>query len=395
MAHRRDRIGRIAAWLDRRRWIPVVSLVLAGVLVTALERGRPDVIRHRQRPLRELVDAMLLPLRRAGTGLGELFDGSPGGGPDAEIARLRRDLARAEADLQITREELRRMARMSGLRNWRSPDEIEFLPADVIGVATDNGEALLVISRGRRDGLREGMPVVGPRGLAGVIVEVRPVTSIVQTPADPSAAIGVVDARSRRRGVVFGGGRGAPLRFLPEDEDAPLEPGALLLTSGLEGSVYPRGLIVGELLNPDTDDRGFLHGAVRAAQDVFALEEVLVVRPVDPGAEDSPVALGRYVVEMAGDQDASGSRTEPDGASDSHAAAGPEGDREPGAGSGNAPPRAARGFPSFSEVRRLRDPIPANEAGPVASPAAGFPEADSPDAGLPGAASPPVRRDRP
>lgn len=353
MAYRRDRLGRMAAWLNRRRWIPVVSLVIAGLLVAALEQGRPEVIRRRQLPLRELLEAVLVPLRRAGTAVGSAFSG--GGGLREENERLRRELARARADLQLTREEMRRLARVSGLRNWHSPDEIEFLPADVIGVSTDNGAALLVINRGRRDRLREGMPVVGPDGLAGVIIEVTSGAATVQTPADPASAVGVVDAESRRRGVIFGQGRGRPLRYLPEDEDAPLEPGAVFLTSGLEGSVYPRGLVVGRLLNPDTDDRGVLHGAVRAAQDVFALEEVLVVRPAEPGMDGESEALGRYVVEMTGE-----------GAGDS------EDESRRGMESSPTPtptPAAGRGgFPAFSEIRRERMPLvpgvtPAPESG--------------------------------
>ena len=109
---------------------------------------------------------------------------------------------------------------------------------------------------------------------------------------DPMSVVGVADRRTRDRGVLYGRGRDAPLEFIPEDETKPIEPGAVLITSGLGGSVYPKGLIVGSIGERRENQKGVSYGVVTPAENLGALEEVLVIRRASRGSHSFQEGLG-------------------------------------------------------------------------------------------------------
>lgn len=271
-------------------------LIGVGFAVAALERWRTELIEPVQAPVFRTITAALDPVRslsRMGQDVvAHLTEMSEAQG---EADELRTEMMKLEAELQTTREELRRLGRVSGLRQWRSPGELEFLPSDVTGFTTDDRSALFTINRGASDGLSAGLPVVGQKGLAGVIRQTAERTSLVQALTDPLSAVGVADLESRGRGMVFGRGHDRDPEFIPENEVQPIEPGMTLISSGFSNSVYPKGLIIGRIKEKRTSDRGVIYGVIEPAEDFNSLEEVLVIRL---GERTSSESMGDFEVEM-------------------------------------------------------------------------------------------------
>ena len=107
----------------------------------------------------------------------------------------------------------------------------------------------ITVNRGTLHGVQEGMPVVTPRGLVGVVVEAEINHARIRTLLDTSVSVASVTTRGAQNGLCEGdhalihGGQ-ARLRYLPEEADVAV--GDIVVTSG-RGSVYPYGIPVGRV----------------------------------------------------------------------------------------------------------------------------------------------------
>lgn len=288
--------------VERIRAALLVALLAVGVVTSLLERFRPSIVEPGRRWISTGLSGYFSPLleftqggRRLANRVEELW------GVESDYRRLERELAQTRLDLQLAQEQLRRMGRISGLRQWRGPQDLEFVLADVIGFSIEGSSAEWIINKGSQHGMEAGMPVVGQSGLAGVIREVSDRSSRVQALTDPQSAVGVSEVTTRSRGIVFGAGRDLPLEFVPENENAPIVAGTKLITSGFKNSIYPKGIVVGTIKAKRSNFRGVDYGVVEPAEMFNALEEVLVItRGPEAPAAGPMEGLGQYAFEVEG-----------------------------------------------------------------------------------------------
>jgi rod shape-determining protein MreC len=167
-------------------------------------------------------------------------------------------------------------ARLTALLDVARTEEIEAVGARVIGRPSSTWEGVITINRGSEDGIREGMPVIGPLGLLGQTVEVSARSSKIRLITDQRSGVAAMVQRSRAEGIVRGSVEGRlTLDFLAAETE--LLPGDVVITSGM-GGVYPKGLIIGEISEVPADSPAVLKSArVTPAGDPGALEEVLVL----------------------------------------------------------------------------------------------------------------------
>lgn len=153
--------------------------------------------------------------------------------------------------------------------------------ASVVGRGPDAFSRTLTIDRGSADGLREGMVVVTGAGLVGRLREVGPRSAAIETVADPSSRVNVYTVGSNLDGTVSGGA--GPLRMeIPARPGAVVQPGEWVLSSGI-GGLYPRGIVVGQVLRFDRRDTAPVEVASLAwANDLASLSTVLVVQDFQP-----------------------------------------------------------------------------------------------------------------
>ncbi len=190
-----------------------------------------------------------------------------------EVAQLRGDLARL-AELE---RENRWLREQLGLRQTH-PD-FRWISARVIGYDPSNVARSVVIDRGSRDQVAEGMTVFTPAGLVGRVVQVSPLSAKVLLITDPASAVNGVLQSSRARGVV----QGSPdplqnrlvMRYIGQEEK--IATGELVLTSGL-GGVFPAGLPIGRVVAVRQQDTAlFQEALIEPLVDLQRLEEVLVL----------------------------------------------------------------------------------------------------------------------
>ena len=158
------------------------------------------------------------------------------------------------------------------------------LVARVQSGGSSNFDFSLVLSKGSRDGLAEGQPVVNLQGLVGRIVSVTSSSATVKLLTDPDHAVSVQLVRSGFVGTASGRGAG-DLKFISSRADGPVETGEVVVT--LAGR-YPAGLLVGRVAKDAAPATGAgLQTTIEPAVDFNQLDFVRVILFL-PGADQAP-----------------------------------------------------------------------------------------------------------
>ena len=161
--------------------------------------------------------------------------------------------------------------------------ENTYKAAAVIGLDPSPFLHYVIINAGSNDGILRGMPVVTDQGLVGRVDAVIADAARVQLITDPASRVNVRLQNSEEEALLVGSVTGdVILKLIPQDAD--VETGDLVLTSGLGGG-YPPDLIVGQVVNPRSRDYDlFQQATVQPVVDFNDLQIVLVIvnfQPVD------------------------------------------------------------------------------------------------------------------
>ncbi len=162
----------------------------------------------------------------------------------------------------------------------KTATQFDFVTAMVIARDPGTWTSVIIVNKGTNDGITKDMPVVTPQGLVGNVVQAYATSAKIQLILDPRSAVGALNQRSESRvaGIVEGSGtnHNAP-RLLNLARDADIVAGDTVVTSGF-GGIYPKGLVVGEVLDVVNDEGGLLKYAVlKPAVDFDKLEEVFIL----------------------------------------------------------------------------------------------------------------------
>ncbi len=171
--------------------------------------------------------------------------------------------------------------RLRGLVAIKEAQDLEAVAARVIGRPTNSWEGVITIDRGSGDGIKVGMPVVGPLGLLGQTVSVGPGFSRVRLITDQRSGVAALVQRSRAEGIVKGTIDGRlTMEFV--STDTTVTAGDVVITSGI-GGVYPKGIVIGEVSEVDRQANALYQDiALQPASDLAGLEEVLVLTGAPP-----------------------------------------------------------------------------------------------------------------
>lgn len=141
----------------------------------------------------------------------------------------------------------------------------------------------IIINAGSNDGVLRGMPVVTDQGLIGRVDAVIADAARVQLITDPASKVNVRLQNAETEASLVGSVTGdVTLDLIPQDIN--VQPGDLVLTSGLGGG-YPPDLIIGQVVNVRSRDFDlFQQATVQPVVDFNRLQIVLIIinfKPVD------------------------------------------------------------------------------------------------------------------
>ena len=238
-------------------FIIVMSLALFIVIlsVTLSAMGQTG-------PINNTLNVMATPFRYVGLKIGEAFNGfskyfTSIDELDKENQSLIEEIERLEgelADSQAIKEENERLREYIEFK--KTYPDLALTEALIISSESENHSTVFTLNKGREDEIKVGMPVVISKGVVGSVCEVGSTWCKVRVITEASSSIGAYVSRSGETGLIEGdislkGTGECILNYLPADAD--IEIGDLIYTSGL-GSVYPRGLLIGEVTEIKTDE---------------------------------------------------------------------------------------------------------------------------------------------
>ena len=243
--------------------------------------------------------------------------------------------------------------------------------AEILYDARDPSTRRIVINRGSRDDVTPGLPVIDHAGVVGQVTRVFPFTSEVTLLTDKDQAIPVQVLRSGLRSIVYGRGHSGQLdlRFVAQDAD--IQVGDVLVTSGLDG-MYPAGLAVARVTQVEKATGSFGRVVGLPLAGIDRNRQVLVIMsnhalPARPPQETPLTGNRRKLPAMAPVP------TPPLPASPLPAAGAPAAVQSPivpGAASGPVPGTAPGTVTSTAPTTTLATPVPAAAPRAATAPAA-------------------------
>lgn len=196
---------------------------------------------------------------------------------EAEVARLQTQVIQLQQ--QVTETEI-----LAALVDFaRANPENTYKAATVIGRDPSPFLRYIIIDKGSNQGIRRGMPVVTDQGLVGRVDAVIAEAARVQLITDSASAVNVTLQNSKTEALLAGSLTGdLALDMIPQD--AAIQPGDIVLTSGLGGD-YPPNLLVGQVVAVrKLEAELFQQAAVQPNVDFSRVQYVLVIvnfSPVD------------------------------------------------------------------------------------------------------------------
>jgi rod shape-determining protein MreC len=134
---------------------------------------------------------------------------------------------------------------LRALVDYREASPLATMAARVVARDVRDPHQMLILNRGRRDGLEKDMAVLAPQGVVGRIAALSLRSAQVQLITDSRSALAGIHLPSGDQVLMTGQGERL-LRMQYVSGEARVEPQDPVVTSGLEG-IYPAGLHIGRV----------------------------------------------------------------------------------------------------------------------------------------------------
>lgn len=270
----------------------VLLTLLAGMLMALDHRGQQlEKIRSALTALATPVHVLAAVPSRVGGTVWDFFTASQS--LREEIVTLRDEREQLRARLQPFEALEAENDRLRGLLGSAQRMAVKALAADLIEVAPEPYTRKIILSRGSRDGVYVGQPVIDAHGVMGQVTQVAANLARVTLITDPGHAIPVVVNRNGLRALVFGTGLSDTLDVPYLTANADIRKGDLLVSSGLGGG-FPAGYPVAEVVHIVNDpNESFLEITVKAAAHLNHSRRALLIWPggsATPRAEPGKAA---------------------------------------------------------------------------------------------------------
>jgi rod shape-determining protein MreC len=196
----------------------------------------------------------------------------------SENARLRHQLADARGKAAASSNAERERQELLALQKLSFAETLPTVAARVVATSPSNFQLTVEIDRGLPAGIQKGMPVVTGAGLVGKVVAVSQERATILLLTDPSFNVGIRLSGSGDVGVARGNGTRQPLPVDLVDVGTKVAGGEVVVTSGLQGSLFPPGIPVGKVRSAKVQPGSLQHEiSIDPVVDISRLDFVKVL----------------------------------------------------------------------------------------------------------------------
>lgn len=207
-----------------------------------------------------------------------------------ENEELKQQLTEARYRLVLAAEERAELLRLRSLLAFSPPEGWQSTGARVLAsrLGSNGVLASVTIGCGYLTGAVPGTPVMTPDGLTGRVLRAGPSTATVLLLVDPGSRVAVISQTTRVQGILIGAGAENPLEMQYVSHNAELNPGEILVTSGLDAA-FPKGLPVARVMSATPSDLSpFQSVQATALANLRNMEEVLLIHRNAEFLPDTP-----------------------------------------------------------------------------------------------------------
>ena len=262
--------------------ITVLLAVTLGVVSGLTGLSIPDLF----------VKGVMTPLR---TGVSKLADGAEQiysyifgyEALSAENEKLKEQLAQMRDDARLADSLARENERLRDMLELKSSNpDYTYVDGYIISWDSNDWSKTFTINQGANMGIAENMCAITANGeLVGLVSEVGPNYAVVKSVLDSSLEISATISSSGYNGMIKGGyTMNMPdlliMNYLPSN--ATIHINDQVVTTG--STVYPRGLVLGNVIDAGYDDTGVAKFAiVNPAVNINSQEQVFIITEFDVG----------------------------------------------------------------------------------------------------------------
>ena len=195
-----------------------------------------------------------------------------------QIERLKKERDLLKQRLNTLNEANLENKRLEKLLFLKQKTAFKVVASRGIGRSPDSWSSVIIIDKGRLNGINTGMTAINYLGFLGRVIEAGHSTSKIMLVNDPDLSVSSIDQRSRQEGLVSGTlGNLLIMKYLPKDCD--IKVSDVVVTSGLNDN-YPKGLLIGIVQDVGEEFSGLTRYAIiKPAANLSSIEEVLIVIP--------------------------------------------------------------------------------------------------------------------
>lgn len=151
-----------------------------------------------------------------------------------------------EAELQRLMALKDENSQLKALLLTSSKATLKAMASQILAVDTTLARQLVILNKGKRDGVYVGQPVLDAKGVMGQIIDVGYMTSTVLLVSDSKSAVPVRNNRTGEHAILVGLNNLSQLSLINLPKTSQIRKDDLLVTSGL-GRLYPEGYPIGRV----------------------------------------------------------------------------------------------------------------------------------------------------
>lgn len=178
--------------------------------------------------------------------------------------------------------------RLRKLLKFKTQQPHKLIVARIIGRAPNPISGTCLIDKGRRDGIKENMPVITPEGVYGKIVETTEKRALLETIFNFNFRLPIMNLRTGGLGIAkWDASKGGVIAQIAVTSDVKI--GDEIVTSEI-GDIFPDGLKVGTVKRISMDETRLFHNAVlEPACNFLETKEIFVITEPGKIEEEEPV----------------------------------------------------------------------------------------------------------
>jgi rod shape-determining protein MreC len=192
-----------------------------------------------------------------------------------ENSALRQVNAELMMQLSMLREQGILNRELKGMLELKDTISFPLIPATIVSKSLSITQNTITINKGRREGIKPGMPVLSYRGLVGIIQSCSENFSIARTIKNVDLKLTVKNEKNRLNGIMKWDGEKLVIVDVPRTFDFDL--GDRIITSEIS-SIIPVPIPVGIVSNIEEEKTGILNLIhIKPFEEVLSVENVFIL----------------------------------------------------------------------------------------------------------------------